>query len=463
MPSRLRVAVIGGGISGVAAAHFLSRADEATRPEVHLIEAGNRLGGKVLTRELAGYPVEAGPDTLVLRTPEHRALMDELGLTGDVVTPAAQGSYVWSRGRLRNLPVGAVSGLPSRLWPLIRSGLISPVGLARAGLGFVVPRRTSHSSDPSIGELVRPPFGDEVFERIVAPLLGGVFSGPADLISARSTVPHIMALTGSGPALYFSLRRLRRSTAAGAGSKMCTLQTGLSALVEALSSASTGCTVRTSVRAESLERADDGYRLALSDGTTLRADAVVLATPAYATAGLLEPLAPQASAALREVAYNALATVLLAYPEPAVSRPLDATGFLVPPCDGRLIVGCSWLSAKWPHLVGGGMTLIRCVVGRYGDQEWPQLDDDTLAGRVHDELVQAMGMTAPPAQVHIERWPQATPIYTVGHGDRVGRVEAALADLPGLHVTGAAYHGAGVASCLTHAQNTAVKLSAELA
>ncbi|HZV26373.1 MAG TPA: protoporphyrinogen oxidase, partial [Acidothermaceae bacterium] len=247
---------------------------------------------------------------------------------------------------------------------------------------------------------------------------------------------------------------------------MVTLDLGLGQLITALAGALTETDVRLGTRATALERTGDGFQIDVEDGSaraTLRADAIVVATPAFVTADLVESLAPTAATELRDVPYVDVATITLTYPADAVGRPLDATGFLVPPAEGRLLVGCSWLSAKWPHLSSENIVVLRAMVGRAGDQRWVSLDDATLIRRVCAELAEAMGLSAEPLQTHVQRWPGALPQYTVGHQDRLNRLDAALAKVPGLHVTGAAYRGAGVAACIAQAEETATRALAGLA
>lgn len=455
MPAPTRVVVVGGGISGLAAAYYLTRSTTGPVPEVTLVEADRHPGGKVRTRPVAGRPVDTGPESLVARVPQLAALLDELGLAAATVAPSAHGAYVWSGGRLRRVPEGLVVGAPERLVPLLRSRLLSAPGLARAGLDVVLPR-TRLPEDPSVGEVLRPRFGAEVFDRLVEPLLGGVHAGRADHLSARSTVPDLEALARSHRSLYLALRRRRRRTpTATPGPTLVSLDGGLGRLVDALLARLGAVDLRFGSAVTGLVRDPSGWRVVLGDGTELTADAVVLATPAYATAELLAPHSASGAAALREIGYVDVATVTLAYPAPSVGRRLDATGFLVPPRDGRLVVGCTWLSAKWPHLAGGPEVLVRCLVGRAGDDRWAAYDDAALTEAVHGELVEVLRLAGRPTAVHVQRWPKALPQYAVGHQDRLDRVAAALAGLPGLHVTGAAYRGAGVASCIAQAEQVA--------
>jgi oxygen-dependent protoporphyrinogen oxidase len=247
---------------------------------------------------------------------------------------------------------------------------------------------------------------------------------------------------------------------------MVTLDLGLGQLIAALTGALTQTDIRLGTRAKTLQRTTEGFQIGIEDGstrTTLKADAVVAATPAFATADLVESLTLTAATELRDVPYVDIATITLIYPADAVGRRLDATGFLVPPAEGRLLVGCSWLSSKWSHLSSETVVVLRAMVGRAGDQRWASLDDATLIRRVHAELAEAMSLSAGPLHTHLQRWPRALPQYTVGHQDRLNRLNVALAKVPGLHVTGAAYRGAGVAGCVAQAEETAARALAGLA
>jgi len=454
--------IVGGGISGLATAHYL-HSSLGAGVQLTLVEGGSQLGGKVANQTFAGHLVDTGPDALLVRVPAMAALLEELGLSDQIVAPAALGAHVWSRGRLRRLPTGTLFGVPDRLLPLLRSRLMSPAGLARAALDLVLPRRRAASDDPSIADLVTPRLGTQVFDRLVEPLLGGVHAGRAAELSAHSTVPEIEALARKNRSLYLGLRRLRRQAPPATGAPvLITLDGGLVHLVEALVARLAGDDLRLDSTARLVARDGAGYRVDLVSGESIAADAVVLATPAYATAGLLADLVPDAAPVLAEIPYVDVATIWLAYPRSALGRPLDGTGFLVPPEEGRLLVGCTWSSAKWPHLADDNLVLIRAMVGRRGDRRWLDMDDETLVHRVHGELVDAMGLTADPVHQRIQRWPQAMPQYVVGHQDRLDALDAAIQHLPGLYLTGASYRGVGIASCVANAQRTAQRISQEL-
>jgi protoporphyrinogen/coproporphyrinogen III oxidase len=459
----VRVAVIGGGISGLATAYFLRHTSEGPPPAITLIEASDRVGGKVLTREIAGAAVDTGPDCIPAR-PLVRALFDELGLGPAVVAAAPMGVYVWSKGKLRRLPAGTFFGVPDRLLPLVRSRLLSPSGTVRAGLDLVRPRQPL-PDDATIEELLRPRFGDQLLERLVEPMLSGIQAGDANTLSARSAVPDIDALVRNSRSVILALQRRRRSAnrakRAGRGHRgpgLVTLDGGLGQLIDALVDELAGVDIVVDSPAVALERVGAGFRVHLGGGgavSEVDADAVVFATPAFVTADLVEPFAPDAAVELRAVPYVDVATVTLAYAASAVGHPLDGTGFLVPSCEGRLIVGCTWLNAKWQHLRDHEVRVFRAFVGRSDDERAMAMDDVTLTRNVHEELREAIGLTGLPLECIVQRWPRAVPQYTVGHQRRVERAVAALARTPGLHLTGAAYEGVGTASCIAQAAKTA--------
>jgi len=322
----------------------------------------------------------------------------------------------------------------------------------------VLPRH-GHTGDPSVAELLGRRFGPQVLHRLADPLLGGVHAGSVHRLSARSAVPELAGAASGGRSLWRGLRRSggRPSN----GPSMVTLRDGLFSLVDALVA---DTSVLVGNPAVTVEADRSGYRVGLADGAELTADAVVLAVPAFAGADLLAALSPPAAAVLRDIPYADVATVTLAYPPRAVRRDVDGTGFLVPSEEGLLTVGCTWLTAKWPHLATGSpVLLLRAMVGRHQDRRFADLDDAELVARVHGELVPIMGLTELPAEARVHRWPRAIPQYTVGHQDRLSRLDKALGSVPGLYVTGAAYRGVGLAGCIVQAAQTAETVHVGLA
>lgn len=444
----------------MATAAFLrwSLGDEAS---ITVLDAAEAPGGKVRTPMLAGFPVDTGPDSLLSRGAELRSLIDRLGLTDEIIEPLPGGAFIWSRGKLRPIPQGAAFGLPDRLGPVLRSGLLSPAGTMRAAVDIIRPR-TTLPPDPTIGEIVRPRYGTDVYQRMVEPMLGGIHAGSPDVLSASSTAPEIAALARSGRSMTLTMRKRRKAAPPPAGRRrapLVSLRGGLSRLTAALVDVVGADNVRTGVPATSVRRRDDGHWAVTTNGGDFAADAVVITTPAYVAADLVAPLSPRAGELLHRVPYVDVANATLAYRRSDVAADLHGTGFLVPPVEGGFIVGCTWLTSKWPHLANDEVVLIKSMVGRWGDRRWLEMDDDQLVSAVRHDLARIVGISAEPFDRLVQRWPGAMPQYTVGHGERLDELDRELAALPGLFLTGSAYRGSGLAACVAQAQATAERIA----
>lgn len=452
----MRAAVIGGGIAGLVAAHELTRCGA----QVTVCEAGARLGGKVRTETFAGRSLDLGADAFLARRPEAMALCRELGLEEELVAPATGVAYVWSRGRLRRLPPGLVLGVPTRLGALARSGVLSPLGLARTAIEPWLPGR-ARAGDEAVGALVRRRLGTEVHHRLVAPLIGGINAGDIDHLSVEVVAPSLAAAAHPGRSLVRGARAGAAATSDNTGPVFLTLPGGLSRLVDAMVDqlSTTGADVRTDEPVTRLgRRAGGGYVVHARSGP-LTADAVVVAAPASVAARLLGPHAPTAAAMLGAIDYASVALVALAFPAADVAHPLDGSGFLVARGEGRLVTACSWASSKWAHLRSGGEVVLRVSAGRAGDERAAALDEDALVARVRLELGEALGIEVPPSQVQVTRWHRAFPQYAPGHLDRMAGVETDLAQrLPGVVLAGAALAGVGIPACIASGRRAASRL-----
>jgi oxygen-dependent protoporphyrinogen oxidase len=434
-----RVAVVGGGITGLAAAWELVRGAS----EVTVFEASARLGGRILTGTVAGRPVDLGADAVLTRVPDGLQLCEELGLSGELVHPATEGTAVWVRGRLRSLPDDTVLGAPTRLRSLARSGILSPLGVGRVALDLVLPAGGPGGGvrDRSVRDVVGARLGAEAHDHLVEPLVGGIYASSGDVLSVQATAPPLAA-AASGRSLVRALRSQRR-TAPPSGPTFWSLRGGLGALVDRLETAlrAAGAVIHLNSPVESLG--------------DLGTEAVVVAAPARVAASLVAA-APEAATRLAGIEHASVVLAVLVYPAAALPRPTRGTGFLVPRTEGRLLTACSFGSSKWPHWARPGQVVLRASAGRWRDDRAMAMGDDELVGRVHAEMAEALGLTGPPAEAHVARWVDAFPQYRVGHLGRVARIEAGLArDLPTVAVAGAALRGIGVAACISQGRRAA--------
>jgi oxygen-dependent protoporphyrinogen oxidase len=452
------IAVVGGGISGLSAAHALLRSGRAN---VTLLEADRRLGGKIRSEPIGDQTVDVGAEALFARVPGAIELCRELGLGEELVGAARTATAVWTRGHLRELPAGIFSGLPDGLKPVLRSGILSPLGLARGALDLVLPASRG-DGDRSVGQLVRSRLGRQALDRLVDPLLGTIYATDCDRLSARAAAPQLDALARGHRSLIQGLRAAR-PTPQQPGPLFVSLPGGLERIVVRLREELHEVDIRCSTPVRLLERAPDGsYQLDIANGKPLRADGVLIAAPHDEAARILSAVSPNAATELEQIGYSSTIVVTMRYSAGAAPEPLSLAGFLVPQSEHRLLGACTCLSAKWPHLTATGEVWLRCSVGRASMPGALKLDDATLVARLAHELKQALGLRAKPLDTHVMRWERSLPRYEPGHLDRVARIEDQLARLPGLELAGAAYRGIGVPQCITQGQAAAERILAAI-
>jgi len=446
----MRVVVAGGGITGLAAAHALARAGA----DVTLVERSSALGGKVSTEHVDGFTIERGPDSFLTLRPAALALCRELGLTEDVTQPLDPDRiFIWHGGRLVPMPSGTGFGIPTRFVPFLMSPLFSPREKLRAAMELAVPTRPS-TGDVSIGAFLRRRFGDAVVDRLAGPLISGIYGASVDELSLDALMPRLRDAEEQHGSLVRAGLAARGTGRGSASPPLVTLRRGMGSLIDALAARLGRADVRVRTDLRCVGRAGSRYAAQLGDGTSIVADAVVLATPAPAAARALADIAPAAADALATLTYRGTAAISLAYEARQLRRPLAGHGFLVP--DGALpIAACTWSSAKWPGRAPAGAVLLRATIR--SDALLKRGDDD-LVEVAHRAVARTMALEGAPALSRVARWEGAMPRYTVGHLDRLVRIGAALLPFPGIVLAGAAYRGTGVPDCIAQGQAAAMRI-----
>ncbi|MBI2931471.1 MAG: protoporphyrinogen oxidase [Planctomycetes bacterium] len=427
-----RVVIVGGGIAGLTLAYRLQG-----RAAVTLVDAGEQLGGVIRTVRQDGFLIEGGPDSFLTIKPGATQLIRELGLADHVITPSSRTVYVFADGRMISFPEGLFLTVPTRVWPFLKSPIVSFLGKLRMGLDLVLPRGPE-VEDESIGSFVRRRLGREALERIAEPIMAGIYMGDAEQLSLRSTFPRFIDIERQHRSL---IRAMRRTPPGANTSPLASLSGGMGELVDALLGATKGVTFRTRTTVRAVE---PGYRVVTDDGV-LEADTLVLAVPPTAASALARPFAPDLAAAVDKVRSVGTVTVSLGFR--GVTLP-DGTGFVIPHRDRRAIVACTWSSQKFAGRAPEGHVLIRAFLRD------PQSDP---IGTARGEIERILGIKDEPVVARAFRWPGANPIYEVGHGARVREIESLTP--PGLYLTGSGFRGIGLPDGIRDATEIAAKVA----
>lgn len=444
----MRVAVIGAGVSGLAAATEIAR----LRPDAEVVvyEQSATVGGKLRSATLAGHPVDVGAEAMLARRPEGLEFIDAAGLAAERVDPLTTSAGVWSAAGLRPIPSGTVMGVPGDVDAARRSGVFTAATVDQ----LAAEEHTPHdpvTEDVAVGRLVAQRLGAEVVDRLVDPLLGGVYAGRADRLSLRATVPALARELANGGSLVAAAARAASGSAhtnAAAAPVFTSVQGGLGRVPGALVEHA-AFTVRTSTAVRAIRRTGTGFTLAIGprpDAVEVSVDAVVIAVPAVKAAALVGDLAPAAAAELAAIDTASVAIVSIAVPTAGVTLP-PGSGLLVPAGAPSLVKGVTISSQKWPG-APADLAFIRASIGRFRDEGVLQRDDAELAARAVTDLGVLLGADLRPVDVLVTRWGGALPQYEVGHVERVERIRSSVATVPGLAVAGASYDGVGIPACV---------------
>jgi len=456
-----RLLIVGGGIAGLSAAYYAVKKTKERRAavQVTLVEADARWGGKILSERVAledgQFIIEGGPDTFLATKPWGVALCKELGLEGRLqgTHPLKKNTYVLHRSRLKLLPDGLAMMIPTNVRAILKTGLISWPGKARMGLDFLLPALPLNG-DESLGAFVSRRLGREAYENLIEPLMSGIYAGDGDALSLAATFPYLRELELKHGSLARGALKMRRQSAGkavqGSRSAFLTPMTGLAEIVEALVAylEANQAELRLETRVSQISKGPAGFDAQLQTGERLQADSVILATPAYASAGFISGFDPALANILKDIPYVSTATVSLAYRLSDVPRELDGYGYVIPRSEGRRALACTWTSTKFPHRAPDGYALVRVFIGRAGEAQDLPGDAERLAALAREELALTLGIRAEPLVCRVFTWENSMPQYNLGHPEKLIQISKRLENHPGLALAGNGYRGIGIPDCI---------------
>lgn len=496
-----RVVIIGGGITGLAAAHrVLERSREVGQQvDLTIIEAGPRVGGIVQTYERDGFLLESGPDSFISEKPAALELVKRLDLESHLIETNEnfRRSFIVRRGRLLPLPEGFHLLAPARLWPFLKSDIFSWRGKARMALDLVLPRlsidgsgggdsnnNTNSEADETLAQFVRRRLGKEALERVAQPMVGGIYTADPEKLSLRATMPRFLEMEREHRSLICALRkqgssptvrkgsvekgaRIDQETSGARYSLFLSFDRGMQMLTDKLEERiSSESSIRLNTTVESLTLEEDGtladgkkkWKIKTDQNETLTADAICLALPAYVSARLLRPVDAQLASELERISYESSATINLAYKREDISHPLDGFGFVVPYIEKRTVMACTFSSVKFAGRAPQGHALLRVFVGGALQPEMFDLSQDELLSRVRTDLRDLLGIERAPMFAEVSRWERSMPQYHLGHLELVSRIGVHVASLPGLALAGNAYTGPGIPDCIRSGEAVAEQI-----
>lgn len=442
-----RIVIIGGGISGLAAAHRVLELNPAA--QVTILEASNRLGGTIQTEHRDGFLIERGPDSFISEKPQAVELAKRLGLESRLIetNEKYRRSFIVRNGRLRPVPEGFQLLAPSRMWPFITSDIFSLTGKARMVADLFLPRKnTNGTTDESLASFVRRRLGVEALNRMAQPMVGGIYTADPETLSLRATLPRFLEMECKHRSLILAMLRQGRAQKSGTSgarySLFMSFDRGVQVLVDALTQINAD--FRLNTRAQRLTF-DQGWTITTDKDEVFKADAVCLAVPAYIAASLLTG---ELADKLHRINYASTATINFGYRRTAIAHPLNGFGFVVPFIEKRSLIACTFSSVKFSGRAPDGHMLLRAFAGGALQPEIFALDESELAARVEADLRELLGISEPPLFVEVAKWERSMPQYEVGHLDRVNEIEKLVGKLPGLTLAGNSYRGAGIPDCI---------------
>jgi protoporphyrinogen/coproporphyrinogen III oxidase len=461
--------VVGGGIAGLAAAWYLVRTHSDI--EVTLLESAAHVGGKLSVSDVAGIPVDEGAESFVASRPEALRLAREVGLETDLVTPQVFQASVFSRGRIRAMPRGQFMGIPTDLRSLAASEVLSPAGLLRVPLDRVI-AETPLGQDVSVGEFISARVGREVVDRLVEPLLGGVYAGRADALSMQATMPALFRELRHDRSLLSATQRVAGGGMEAAGARRGLpfrgIVGGVGRVPGAMAAAlvGSGVQIRTRTTVRGLTARQAGWDVEVGPASSpevIHADAVIVATPAAPAAKLLAESAPQVAMELAGIEAASVAVIALAYRASDVRVTMTGSGLLIPPVEGRMVKAVTYMDQKWGWLGEAAgredLRLLRLSIGRHGESEMLQRTDEEIVEVARIDLAHLLGVQATPVDSRVTRWGGALPQYAVGHRARLERITQGLREQPTLALCGASYDGVGIAACVGSAYEAAGRVA----
>jgi protoporphyrinogen/coproporphyrinogen III oxidase len=455
-----RIVIIGGGISGLAAAHRVLELNQAA--QVTILEASDRPGGTLQTEHRDGFLIERGPDSFISEKPHAIALAKRLGIESQLIQTNEEyrRSFIVRDGRLRAVPEGFQLMAPSRMWPFLTSDIFSLAGKARMAADILLPRRsTNGSADESLASFVRRRLGEEALTRMAQPMVGGIYTADPETLSLRATLPRFLDMEQKHRSLILAMARLGREQKKGTSgarySLFVSFERGMQVLVDALTRINADLRVNTRAQRVTF---DQRWTITTDKDEQIKADAVCLAVPAYIAASLINEINEGLAQKLRQIKYASTATINFGYKRAAIKHPLNGFGFVVPFVEKRSLIACTFSSVKFSGRAPKDQVLLRAFAGGALQPDVFALDESEMSKRVEADLRELLGISGDPLFIEVAKWERSMPQYEVGHLERVGEIEALVNQIPGLALAGNAYRGAGIPDCVRSGEAAAESL-----